>query len=102
MVGDELESGAREVRARGWVGPLSVGVVVASWALTLAANTLQPQYIESLADSLAGLARAAADQSTTGDQGSVARPPRPHAATGDEAAAHAAFVDLLTDPIWRQ
>ncbi len=49
-----------------------------------------------------GLARAAADQSTTGDQGTVARPPRPHAPPHDEAAAHAAFVDSLTDPIWRQ
>lgn len=49
-----------------------------------------------------GLARAAAGQSTAGDQGTVARPPRPHAPTRDEAAAHAAFVDSLTDPIWRQ
>ncbi|MCH9019370.1 MAG: DNA polymerase III subunit epsilon [Proteobacteria bacterium] len=49
-----------------------------------------------------GLATAAADPSTAGDQGTVARPPRPHAPTRDEAVAHAAFVDSLTDPIWRQ
>ena len=30
------------------------------------------------------------------------RPPRPHAPSDEEAAAHAAFVDRLEDPIWRK
>ena len=32
----------------------------------------------------------------------IARPPRPHAPTPEEDAAHAAFVRALVDPIWRQ
>lgn len=32
----------------------------------------------------------------------VARPPRPHAASAEELAAHAAFLDLLQDPLWRR
>ena len=32
----------------------------------------------------------------------VARPPRPHAPTEAEAAAHEALLDRLSDPIWRQ
>lgn len=30
------------------------------------------------------------------------RPPRPHAASTEELAAHAAFLDLLKDPLWRR
>ncbi len=30
------------------------------------------------------------------------RPPRPHAASADEIAQHAALVERLTDPIWRR
>lgn len=30
------------------------------------------------------------------------RPPRAHAPTAEEAAAHAAFLDRLPDPIWRR
>ncbi len=30
------------------------------------------------------------------------RPPRPHAPSAAELAAHAAFLDQLTDPIWRR
>jgi DNA polymerase-3 subunit epsilon len=30
------------------------------------------------------------------------RPPRPHAASAEELAAHAAFLDLLKDPLWRR
>jgi DNA polymerase-3 subunit epsilon len=30
------------------------------------------------------------------------RPPRPHAPTGDELLAHAAFLNTLTDPIWHR
>lgn len=41
-------------------------------------------------------AAPAAERSTT-----APRPPRPHAATADEATAHAAFVETLKTPIWR-
>ena len=30
------------------------------------------------------------------------RPPRPHAPTAEELAAHAAFLDTLVDPIWHR
>ncbi|USG61389.1 DNA polymerase III subunit epsilon [Sneathiella marina] len=30
------------------------------------------------------------------------RPARPHAASDEERAAHAAFVETLTDPLWKQ
>ncbi|MEH6548124.1 MAG: exonuclease domain-containing protein, partial [Sneathiella sp.] len=30
------------------------------------------------------------------------RPVRPHAASDDEQAAHTAFLETLTDPIWKQ
>lgn len=30
------------------------------------------------------------------------RPPRPHSASDAERAAHAAFLDKITDPMWRQ
>ncbi len=49
-----------------------------------------------------GLAKAEAAESSVSGRGAVERPPRPHAPTPEEAAAHAAFVDSLTDPIWRQ
>jgi DNA polymerase III subunit epsilon len=32
----------------------------------------------------------------------IARPPRPHVASVEERARHAAFVALLVDPLWRQ
>ena len=31
-----------------------------------------------------------------------ARAPRPHAASAEELAAHAAFIDTLTDPVWHR
>ena len=31
----------------------------------------------------------------------VARPPRPHAPSADELAAHAAFLEQLSNPVWR-
>ncbi len=70
----------------------------------LDAGLLAQVYLELVGGRQPGLghARAAADRSTTGNRGTAARPPRPHAPTGDEAAAHADFVDSLTDPIWRQ
>ena len=33
-------------------------------------------------------------------QKSKVRPPRPHAPSDDELAAHAAFLEKLTDPVW--
>lgn len=32
----------------------------------------------------------------------IARPPRPHAATAEELAAHAKFLEELTDPLWHK
>lgn len=36
------------------------------------------------------------------EPGRAARPARPHAPSAAELAAHAAFLDTLTDPIWRK
>ena len=32
--------------------------------------------------------------------GGTIRPPRPHAPTADELAAHVAFLAKLSDPLW--
>ncbi len=37
-----------------------------------------------------------------GTTAKAARPPRPHAATADEAAAHAAMLDKLKDAVWKK
>ncbi len=47
------------------------------------------------------LANAAAKPSVAGQSGAAVRPPRPHAASDEESAAHTAFVGRLNDPIWR-
>ncbi len=52
-----------------------------------------------------GLAADAADQAEADGQaraGRKTRAPRPHDASAEEGAAHAAFVESLTDPLWNK
>ncbi len=45
--------------------------------------------------------RAAKEKKGEDDTAPNAHPPRPHAPSEQELAAHAAFIDTLTDPVWR-
>jgi DNA polymerase-3 subunit epsilon len=47
-----------------------------------------------------GLVRVAASRRLTIVRHREARPPRPHAPSAEELAAHVAFLEQLTDPIW--
>ena len=69
----------------------------------LDARLLAEVYLQLLGGRQPGLAlaNAAAKPSLAGQSGAAVRPPRPHAVSDEEDAAHAAFVDRLNDPIWR-
>jgi DNA polymerase III subunit epsilon len=49
-----------------------------------------------------GLAAIVAEQTAPQVVTRTLRPPRPHAPTSAEQEAHAAFVDTLSEPIWKQ
>ena len=54
----------------------------------------------SLAGAEAGAAPDAADGEAPLTPAAEMQPPRPHAPTDEEVAAHEAFVATLTDPVW--
>ena len=69
------------------------------------AKLLAAVYLELIGGRQPGFALAAAEGS--GQSGSetgtpAPRPPRPHAPTPVEQAAHEAFLNLIDDPIWRR
>jgi len=66
----------------------------------LDAELLSRVYLELVGGREPGLQLAAA---AAADDGSAAvrRPPRPHAPSAEEEAAHARFLDSLKDPVWR-
>src|SRR5581483_1571348 len=72
----------------------------------LDADLLAKVYLELVGGREPGLllnvaASAAVTQTTIAAQAIVAaRPPRPHAASADELAAHAVFLKAIKDPIW--
>lgn len=73
----------------------------------LDAELLAEVYLELVGGRQPGLALSAlvANNGASADELATAetqlrREPRPHAPSADEAAAHAAFVATLTDPIW--
>lgn len=70
----------------------------------LDAGLLAQVYLELRGGRQPGLALAAETAARTAAAdatgGRTARPPRPHAATDEEAAAHAAFLGRIKDPIW--
>ncbi len=71
----------------------------------LDAELLAEVYLELIGGRQQGLGLAGFDvggqaMSTTPVNRGPARPPRPHAPTEDELAAHAAFVAKLKDPLW--
>ncbi|MFQ5957800.1 MAG: DNA polymerase III subunit epsilon [Alphaproteobacteria bacterium] len=69
----------------------------------LDAQLLAEVYLQLLGGRQPGLALAAgaAKPEAAAASNAAVRPPRPHAASNEERAAHAAFVDRLKDPIWR-
>ncbi|MCA8906418.1 MAG: DNA polymerase III subunit epsilon [Rhodospirillaceae bacterium] len=69
----------------------------------LDAQLLAEVYLELLGGRQPDLALAGEDASgdtTAATVRRTARPPRPHAASPEELAAHAAFLAKLTDPLW--
>ncbi|MDH5748906.1 MAG: DNA polymerase III subunit epsilon [Rhodospirillales bacterium] len=68
------------------------------------ARLLAEVYLELVGGRQPGLGLAAATMESGLDDtapGGPRRPPRAHAPTAEEEAAHAAFMDGLTDPVWR-
>jgi DNA polymerase-3 subunit epsilon len=72
----------------------------------LDAELLADVYVELIGGKQPGLSLASdekpAPQDVAARTDRPLRPARPHAATEGERAAHAAFVERLKDPIWRQ
>jgi DNA polymerase III subunit epsilon len=69
------------------------------------AQLLAQVYVELTGGRQIGLALAAAPSAAASGAVQatvVARPPRPHAASAEELARHAAFVARLVDPLWPQ
>lgn len=68
----------------------------------LDSELLAEVYLELIGGRQPGLALAQVKRAQTdiesGDRS--ARPPRPHAPTAEEAAAHAEFIEKLTNPVW--
>lgn len=59
-------------------------------------------YLELVGGRQPGLALAAAKTAAAAAGPRREREPRAHAASAEELAAHAAFLDRLVDPIWRR
>jgi DNA polymerase-3 subunit epsilon len=72
----------------------------------LDAKLLAKVYLELVGGREPGLALASGEPAATSTvaepQVRIARPPRPHQASADEQAAHAAFITKLKNPIWLQ
>lgn len=71
----------------------------------LDAQLLAEVYLELLGGRQPDLALAGEDPAGTAPAATVhrqARPPRPHAASAEELAAHAAFLEKLKDPLWAE
>ena len=71
----------------------------------LDAELLAEVYLELIGGRQPGLVLRASQAGEVGEgdqtQTHTARTPRPHAPSGEEKAAHAAFIDTLEDPIWK-
>jgi DNA polymerase III subunit epsilon len=74
----------------------------------LDAQLLAQVYVELLGGRQIGFSLAAAAEVATGAAvraapvARLARPARPHAASAEELAAHAAFIQTLVDPLWAE
>lgn len=66
------------------------------------ARLLAEVYLELIGGRQPGLELAAAAHAAAGVGPNHQRPPRPHAPTPEEEAAHAAFVERLVEPLWRR
>ena len=66
------------------------------------ADLLAKVYLELVGDRQPGLELARAKTAVAHTEaGGTHRPPRPHAPTPEEEAAHAAFLDKVKGPLWR-
>jgi DNA polymerase-3 subunit epsilon len=70
----------------------------------LDAELLADVYLELIGGRQPGLSLAAVGGQRTivSPQDREVRPPRPHAPTADELAAHEAFLEQLSEPIWKR
>lgn len=68
----------------------------------LDARLLAEVYLHLIGGRQPGLELAATAGAEAAAPPGDARPPRPHAASDEERAAHAEFIDRLADPIWRR
>ncbi len=68
----------------------------------LDAELLANVYLELIGGRQANLTLAQAAAEDAGPAERQVRPARPHAPSAEEEARHTAFVDGLTDPIWRR
>ena len=68
----------------------------------LDAELLAEVYLELIGGRQPDLSLRAVEQQTVADAKRPYRAPRPHAPSPEEQAAHDAFVETLTEPIWRQ
>ncbi|MEX0582284.1 MAG: DNA polymerase III subunit epsilon [Sneathiella sp.] len=68
----------------------------------LDAELLAEVYLELIGGRQRGLSLEEEDSGMTAAVSLEIRPPRPHDASEAECAAHAAFLETITDPIWRR
>jgi len=69
----------------------------------LDAELLAEVYLELIGGRQRGLSLGGdEDEALRASANREVRPPRPHAASDAERAAHAAFLETITDPIWKQ
>ncbi len=70
----------------------------------LDAQLLAEVYLELMGGRQPGLGLAADKAKPDGHARALraTRPPRPHGASAEERAAHAAFIDCLQDPLWNK
>lgn len=65
------------------------------------ARLLSDVYLELIGGRQQGLELAAESETSVEGAGQNQRPPRPHAPTPEEEAAHAQFLEKLDSPIWK-
>ena len=68
----------------------------------LDAQLLSEVYLELIGGRQPGLELAATEAATAAIATGTPRPARPHAPSAEESERHTAFVETLTDPIWKR
>lgn len=68
----------------------------------LDAELLAQVYLELVGGRQPGLGLTVTPEAAESERAREARPPRPHAASAEEIAAHERFLETVTEPIWRR